>query len=250
MDGELNQSVTPVSEGQSGNVDTQGAATESTVDSGSGDVASTKPVQTPEQNAQFAAARREAERQIKQLQADNDEFAKSCGFNNFAEMKEYQKAQLQAQKAQEMNVDLKFYSEFESVKSELNQFKTEKQQLEHEKQMIQQDNTLKNDPVKGELYKTWETEVKAQAKTLNCDLNTSFLLMLDSKLGDVLKGQSTKAEQQAIQKLANNAASTPGSLADGGEGSKTFFTKEEVKAMSQSEVSKNYDKICESMKKW
>lgn len=122
--------------------------------------------------------------------------------------------------------------------------------LKQERIIEQQDTALKNDPIKGDLYKQWEKDVKAQAKTIGCDLRTSFLLMLENKLGDVLTGAKTKAEQEAINKIAANGASSPGSLAEGGDGSKTFFTKDEVKAMSQSEVSKNYDKICESMKKW
>lgn len=122
--------------------------------------------------------------------------------------------------------------------------------LKQERIIEQQDTALKNDPIKGDLYKQWETEVKTQAKTIGCDLRTSFLLMLENKLGDVLTGAKTKAEQTAIQKIATNGASSPGSLGEGSDGSKTFFTKEEVKAMSQAEVSKNYDKICESMKKW
>lgn len=122
--------------------------------------------------------------------------------------------------------------------------------LKQERIIEQQDTALKNDPIKGDLYKQWETDVKTQAKTIGCDLRTSFLLMLENKLGDVLTGAKSKAEQEAIQKITTNGSSSPGSLGEGGDGSKTFFTKEEVKAMSQAEVSKNYDKICESMKKW
>lgn len=122
--------------------------------------------------------------------------------------------------------------------------------LKQERIIEQQDNALKNDPIKGDLYKQWETDVKAQAQTIGCDLRTSFLLMLENKLGDVLTGTKSKAEQEAIQKITTNGSSSPGSLGEGGDGSKTFFTKDEVKAMSQAEVSKNYDKICESMKKW
>lgn len=57
------------------------------------------------------------------------------------------------------------------------------------------------------------------------------------------------ANQKAQQQLANAKAS-PGSLASTNQGDSGFFTKEQVQKMTQSEVSKNYDKIRASMSKW
>jgi hypothetical protein len=168
----------------------------------------------------------------------------------YAEYQTAIKEQQAAEEAQKLNIDPNFYNEFVGLKDKVSQFETEKQQLQQEKIFTQQETALKSDPVTKDFYTQWESEIKEKAKSYGCDLDTAFTLKIRESLADITKGVATKAEQSAIQKLANNAASSPGSLGDGGDGSKTFFTKEEVKAMSQSEVSKNYDKICESMKKW
>ena len=58
-----------------------------------------------------------------------------------------------------------------------------------------------------------------------------------------------KAKKIAAQSYANMRA-TPGSLTSGEDSGTSFYTPEQVDAMSQDEVLKNYDKIRESMKKW
>ena len=57
------------------------------------------------------------------------------------------------------------------------------------------------------------------------------------------------ARERAAQKLANAKAS-PGSLSGVGTTNTGFFTREQVKAMSQAEIKKNYDNIRKSMKRW
>lgn len=49
--------------------------------------------------------------------------------------------------------------------------------------------------------------------------------------------------------LANQKAS-PGALASSGTNDSGFYTPEQVKKMSQKEVSDNYEKIRASMSKW
>lgn len=58
-----------------------------------------------------------------------------------------------------------------------------------------------------------------------------------------------EAQASAAQALANSKAS-PGSLSSSGNSDDGFFTRDQVKAMSQAEVSRNFDKIKESMKRW
>lgn len=58
-----------------------------------------------------------------------------------------------------------------------------------------------------------------------------------------------KAKARAAQYLANGKAS-PGALHDITTGESEFFTPEQVRAMSQEDVSKNFEKIQKSMKKW
>ena len=61
--------------------------------------------------------------------------------------------------------------------------------------------------------------------------------------------QTEQAKQMAAQMIANRKAS-PGALAGTDSGDAAFFTAEEVRKMSPSEVHKNYEKIQKSMKKW
>lgn len=64
-----------------------------------------------------------------------------------------------------------------------------------------------------------------------------------------LKTAEKRAETRAAQALANSQA-TPGALSGGSTAATEHFTYEQVRAMSQAEVHKNYDKIRESMKTW
>lgn len=64
-----------------------------------------------------------------------------------------------------------------------------------------------------------------------------------------VKQLEKSAEARAAQALANSKAS-PGALAGGKTPDNDHFTYEQVKAMSDAEVRKNYDKIRESMKTW
>ena len=58
------------------------------------------------------------------------------------------------------------------------------------------------------------------------------------------------AKKAAAQAVAN-AASAVGSLNNSGPTEENdFFTRDQVKAMSQAEVKANYEKIRKSMKKW
>lgn len=58
-----------------------------------------------------------------------------------------------------------------------------------------------------------------------------------------------KAEAKAKQILANKKSS-PGALSRANPNDNGYFTREQVRAMSQEDVHKNYDKIRASMSKW
>ena len=60
-----------------------------------------------------------------------------------------------------------------------------------------------------------------------------------------------KQEQSDMQaRQVANANATPGSLSSPDMEEGDFFTREDVKKMSQAEVHKNWDKILKSQKKW
>ena len=62
-------------------------------------------------------------------------------------------------------------------------------------------------------------------------------------------GQAQQVRHMAAQMIANKKAS-PGALSTSESGKKDFFSAEEVKKMSPTDIRKNYDTIRESMKKW
>ena len=66
---------------------------------------------------------------------------------------------------------------------------------------------------------------------------------------ELLQKDRDKIQQETINKIAANGTSSPGSLSDTGE-TPSFFTREQVDAMSQKEVNKNLDLIHKSMKSW
>ncbi len=68
-------------------------------------------------------------------------------------------------------------------------------------------------------------------------------------VGDTAKSAKTAAERAAAEALANKNAS-PGSAQGSAGAADVPFTREQVQAMSQAEVSKHYDKIMRDMKSW
>ncbi len=80
---------------------------------------------------------------------------------------------------------------------------------------------------------------------LGLSLNDAYF---QANRNEILGKKAQSVQQETINKITANGQSSPGSLAGGGEPS--FFTKEQVDAMSQAEVNKNYDLIIKSMKNW
>ena len=179
-------------------------------------------VQDRETNARFAQMRRESEqaRQERDL-AIAEMYGESHGITTW---EQYVQAKAQAEterKAQQMNVDPKFYQEFEGLKQKLSGYETERQQLQHEKTLIEQDKTLSTDPHVGELYTKYKSEVHELAKLSNSDYDIALTLLLRNKLPELLNSTKTSAEQEAVNKLINNSTSSPGSLSQGAESQKS-----------------------------
>lgn len=198
-----------------------------------------KPVQTAEENAKFAAIRRQAEQ--KAMDKVIAEIYGSQGIHTYADYQEALRRQQMEQEAQQRGIDPEFYNEFSSVREELDSIK-------REKTLMQQEQMLSNDPKVGTLFNEWKAEVKDLANQYSVDYDTAFTILARERIADVMSSQRTKAEQQAIQGLQTNAQTTPGSLSSGGN--ETFFTREQVANMSQAEVNKHYNQIIKSMKNW
>lgn len=246
-----------LNEGQENVVDSQTTETEVITNSTEqvqetsveSEVAPTKPVQSAEENARYAEVRRTAEQRAKDAVIAEMGYVNPVTGQSIKTYSEFQQVLKDQQFKEQHGIDPNevrpLFDEWKKSDPDFQELSN----LKQEKIFMEQDNTLKNDPIKGDLYKQWEADVKTQAKTLGCDLNTAFLLMLDTKLGDVLTGAKSKAEQAAIQKITTNGASSPGSLSEGSEGEQ-YFSREQVEGMSKEQINKNWGAIMKSQQKW
>ena len=85
------------------------------------------------------------------------------------------------------------------------------------------------------------TELVSKGKTLS----EAFFL---ANKKDIISKQTQAAQQETLKKIADNKASSPGSLSGGGE-NLTTFTMEQIQKMSQEQINQNYEAVMASYKK-
>ena len=170
-----------------------------------------KPVQSQEQNALFAKIRREAEQKAR------DKVIAEMGMEwNGSPIKtydDYQRAVREKQlmeEAQQQGLDPQFYTDFKNMQDELQNYR-------RNTMITQQDAELVNDPVKGELYNQWKSDVIDMANRYNTDLKTAFSVVLEERLGEVLAMNAKKIQNDTISKINENKTTTPGSLSASNE---------------------------------
>jgi len=250
-------------------VDSQTTETVDTTESVNGEVANstvdTKPVQqTPAENARYASIRREAEAKA-YAKAQDDLIAQQYGASHGIYTKaDYdravaeQEAEEQRQQYQEQyGIDPNIIDE--RVKRQLENHPAVQQAKEQARSLQLNNAALELGKVAQSLgintdIKSW-ADVEALPKyeaIKNSIINNNLDIVTATKLAyfdDVVNSTSTKAQQEAIQKISANAQSSPGSLVNHGT-EETFFTKEQVSKMSKDEVQKNLVKIQKSASKW
>ncbi|MDF2800783.1 MAG: hypothetical protein K0S61_686 [Anaerocolumna sp.] len=178
-----------------------------------------KTVQDAQTNAMFAKIRREAEQKAKDNMI-SEMYGQTHGIHTYAEYQRAVQEQKRQQEAEQKGIDPQFYNQFMEMQEKLNS-------IEKEKTFIEQEAQLTSDPEVGHLYTQWKDDVKSVSKEFNVDLNTAFTLILRQNLGSILGQTSQKAQQETIQKINNNATSSPGGLS-----SEATHTKESVSKMS------------------
>jgi hypothetical protein len=234
-------------------------------ESGNGEVATPqndKPVQSAEENAKYAQVRREAEQSARTKALD--EFIAKEGYTYNGQpittYEEYQRIKAEVDAADEK---AKFQEangfDPDVIKPVVEQMLKSDPRYQRLEQMEREANITaavsnfdKEFPELG--VKTFDDiaklpnidKVYEYVNGKGLSLNDAYKL---ANYGDVIGKTAAQAQQEAIKKIAANGASSPGSLAAGGEG-ETFFTKEQVDKMSKADVVKNYDQIIKSTKKW
>lgn len=234
-------------------------ATDKGQDGDEGNTATDAPKQSSEKNAEFARRRREAERQRELKEARETAIIETLGGKNpytgeemkdSADVEEY----LAMKEIERGGGDpLGDYAKFHKEKQR-ERVKTEREERE-----------------RTEWYRTDAEDFKSKHPDVNlAELieDKGFQSFADGKVGvkplsEIYEGYRSlvgekkdaearakaHAEAKAAQIVANRKAS-PGSLGDPKATEDAPFTKEQVLAMSEEEVRKNYDKIREDMKKW
>jgi hypothetical protein len=221
-------------------------------------VADVKPVQSSEENAKYADMRRKTETETKDKMIA-EMYGTSHNIHTYAD---YQKA-IASQKETEENA--KFQEETgvdpDKMKPMFEQWKKSDPDFQELSNMRQEKNLSKElENLNSELK---ENGVDIQLKDLSSEeinkipnvakvteyvtkghsLADSFWL---ANKKDIMTKQAQAAQQDTIKKIAANGASSPGSLS-GGESSVTY-TMDQINAMSQSDINKNYGAVMASIK--
>lgn len=218
-------------------------------------VATEKPIQSPEENAKFKEVRTKATQEA-QDKLIAEMYGESHGLYTKADYDKAVREQKEASMLEQMRneeVDPK------EIYKALRENDPEYQELSKMKAEIYTQNQLK--------------ELNAELKELDLDVQINTLddiAMLDNadkiikhiesgktlseayflaNKGELIKKEAEKVRQDTIKKIQANGDATTGSLSNNGQ-TTTLYTREQVDAMSQSDVNKNYDLVIKSMKTW
>ncbi|MCE5227877.1 MAG: hypothetical protein LLG05_18715 [Porphyromonadaceae bacterium] len=200
----------------------EGTATPETVE---------KTPQTPEQNAEFARVRREAETKASAKERERaDKFAQRYGYSTFDEM-ESEQARAEAEAEKQQFVEKNGFDP-DSVKPLFEQWKESDPDFQELKSVRAERNATKAlsdlnreledagvdlklaDLSDAELNKVPNIEKVTEYVTKGHSLADAFFL---ANKKDIISKQAEKAQQDTIKKINANGESSPGSLSGGGE---------------------------------
>jgi len=264
---QMEENLNVVNDTQTGNVDGQteqvnSESVNTEVAAVQNDKPVEKPVQTPEQNAEFARVRREAETKAKDA-VISEMYGESHGIHTYAEYQAAlakQQAEAERAKFQEENgIDpdalkpvFQQWKESDPDFQELKAIRAEKNQT---KALTDLNSELKDagidlqikDLSDSELLKLPNIDKILEQVQKGHTLADAFFL---ANKKDIISRQAQTAQQEAIKKIAANGESSPGSLSAGGESD--FISQElfESKKSDQRWVIKNLSKIQKSRANW
>ena len=211
--------------------------------------------QSKEDNAKFAEVRKKAE-QAGRDKFISDQYGESHGIHTEAE---YNKA-IAEQKQKELleqvtsgEVDAKdAYEQMKANDPEYQAMKQSKSDVTVQNQLSELNNDLKglgldiNIESINDLADLPNADDVINYVKKGNSLSEAYFL---ANKQDIINKNSTKIQQDTIEQIAANGASTPGALSDTGE-TPSFYTEAQVDGMSQADVNKNLDLILKSMKSW
>lgn len=251
----MDETLNSVNAEQSPVVEGQTTATESV----SVEVAAPQKPQTPDQNAEYAKVRRDAESKARDA-VYAELYGEEYGIKSKSDYDAYIAKQQEEQEREtfkETNgIDPTIIDERTMAVLEKHPlFQTVKEQ---QNKLIRDNAALELAKISTSLgitdeIKSWADveklprfeQIKDSVMAGNDIVSAAKLAYFD----DIVTGATSKAQQETINKLNANAQSSPGSLSNS-EAGESFFTREQVDAMSIDAVKKNYPQIMASMKRW
>lgn len=169
-----------------------------------------KPVQTAEENARFAAVRREAE-----IKAKDALVAEIYGAQGIKTYEQYQKAlaaEVAAERAAAMNASPELYAELTETKRVAQEAFEKLSAYEQKEQMEKQAAELAADPRLGKFFKTNEAEIRSFAEQFHTDLATARTIVLENKYAEPdVESIEKAAVQKYLEGLKNNNKPVEGS---------------------------------------
>jgi hypothetical protein len=211
-----------------------------------------KPAQSAEDNAKYAAIRREAEQKAKEKARDEliaEMYGESHGIHSYAEYQQalaQQQEQARIQELIENNVPEDVAKEVIESKKFREQYAAE-QKTRAEQEARNKDFTdfLTAYPdVKAESIPAEVWEENSKGKSLVDAYAKYENKLLKAKIAEFEKGQ------KAQEVNAKHAESSTGSVTGNGSSGQSYFTQEQVEAMSRAEINRHWKAINESMKNW
>lgn len=149
-----------------------------------------KPVQSQEENAKYAAIRRESETKTRDRMI-SEMYGNSHGIHTYADYQGAIEAERVRAEAETKGHDPELYARLSSAEQKLSNY-------EREKLHMTQEQTLSSKPY----YNEWKDEVKDIANMYNSDYATAYTLLAEKKMPEIIANYETKlksAKENAVK---------------------------------------------------
>lgn len=208
-----------------------------------------KHVQSQEDNARFAEVRRKAEAEAETRTRDkmiSEMYGSTHGIHTYAEYQEAIAKQEQEEHDQNIREEYEAKGLPEDVINELVEWKNSREQAKAEEEAKQQQEQKQAD-MKD--FINAFPDVKAdEIPTEVWQANANGIPLRYAYAEHALK--LARAAETKAKANAENAKGSMGSIGSNGTANDGYYTKEQVNKMTSAEVARNYEKICESTRKW
>ena len=232
-----------------------------------------KPVQTADDNARFAAVRREVEAKAEQRIKEATGKARQEARDSWVAEQNYEwngksiKTETEYKRAlEEKEIEDKIRAQYSNVPdeivqqllevNELKKWKTETEREKSDQETKETTERTKKETIQKQVneFDDWYFKKNGKMADLSKDIpkevfqaNMQGVPLLHAYKSYLL--DQSEGQQQTDKANQTNAAASTGS-AKGTGNAAGFFTQEQVNNMSQSEINKNYEVVMASMKKW